>query len=174
MDNITEKNLKEAFLSECEAYTRYIIYSAKAQEDGLEVISELFSDIAGNELEHADIWLKYLGENQTTIQNLMECLSAEKYAYGDRYKRMEIQARQEGNEELAKKFELTAKVEYSHAEILSDYLKRLKDGTLFKRNRETVWRCLKCGNIVKGYSAPEYCPLCHHSQGNFIALNTCE
>ena len=171
MDNITEKNLKEAFLSECEAYTSYIIYSLKAKEEKLGVIAKLFSDIAGNEFEHAEIWLDELSENKNTIQNLMNALASEKYAYADMYKRMYMQAKQDGNEELAKKFELTAKVEYTHAEKLTETLKMIKDGTLFNRNKETVWVCLQCGNVVRGYSAPEHCPLCHYPQGYFTSEN---
>ena len=50
-------------------------------------------------------------------------------------------------------------------------LKMVKDGTMFKRDKDTVWRCRNCGCLVRGKEAPEDCPACHHPQAYFEELN---
>ena len=37
-------------------------------------------------------------------------------------------------------------------------LKMVKEGTMFKREQETVWRCRNCGCLVRGKEAPKSAP----------------
>ena len=68
----------------------------------------------------------------------------------------------EGFPELAKKFRAVAAIEKRHEERYRSLLKeedaasaQLKDSSV------KVWECLKCGHIVVGPSAPDYCPTCN-------------
>jgi rubrerythrin len=73
-------------------------------------------------------------------------------------------AEEEGFTELAAKFRAVAKIEKRHEERYRSLLKK-EDGTSaqLKNGSVKVWECLKCGHIVVGPSAPDYCPTCGES-----------
>lgn len=47
----TEQNLKDAFVGESQASTKYRIFSDVAKEEGYEQIAAIFNETAGNEKE---------------------------------------------------------------------------------------------------------------------------
>jgi rubrerythrin len=49
------------------------------------------------------------------------------------------------------------------------YENLLKD-RVFKRENSVKWRCLNCGYVHEGTSAPAACPACIHPQGYFELL----
>ena len=56
----TEKNLLKAFAGESQARNRYIFFASVARKEGYEQIANLFTETAGNEKEHAEIFFRYL------------------------------------------------------------------------------------------------------------------
>ena len=56
----TQANLMAAFAGESEARNKYTYYASKAKKDGFVQISQLFTETANNEKEHAKIWFKLL------------------------------------------------------------------------------------------------------------------
>ena len=56
----TEANLKAAFAGESQAHTKYRYYASVAKKEGFTEFSELFTETARNENEHAELWFKYL------------------------------------------------------------------------------------------------------------------
>ena len=56
----TKKNLEAAFAGESMATNKYTYFASKAKKDGYVGISEIFTETAGNEREHAKLWFKYL------------------------------------------------------------------------------------------------------------------
>jgi rubrerythrin len=44
------------------------------------------------------------------------------------------------------------------------YLVNIEAGTVFKRDKPVLWRCLNCGYIHEGEEAPKVCPACSHPQ----------
>ena len=54
----TKKNLETAFAGESQAHTKYRYYASKAKKDGYVQISNIFTETAGNESEHAKLWFK--------------------------------------------------------------------------------------------------------------------
>ena len=58
----TEKNLQDAFAGESQARNKYTYFASVARKEGYEQISALFLETAGNEMEHAKLWFKALGE----------------------------------------------------------------------------------------------------------------
>ena len=66
----TEQNLHTALSGEAQAYLRYKWFGKKAKNDGYVAISRLFEETAGNEMEHAEIWFRYLGGYSSTERNL--------------------------------------------------------------------------------------------------------
>ena len=164
----TERNLHTALSGESQAYLRYKWFEKKAKQDGYVEISELFRDTAANEMEHAEIWFKYLGGWGGTERNLETGASGEKFEWETMYAEFERTARAEGFEEIANLFSRVASIEKQHEENYRKALQRVKNGTVFTSDRaDTKWICLNCGYVVTGKEPPEICPTCRHPQGYF-------
>ena len=168
----TEKNLMEAFAGESGARNKYDYFASKAKKDGYEKIAEVFSETANNEKEHAKMWYKYLigGSILDTYANLLTAAAGEKDEYSNMYKRMAEEARAEGFDEIAEKFEGVAKVESEHEKRYLAYAQAIKDGTIFASSEIEVWKCRNCGHIHRGHEAPSPCPVCDHPQAYFERL----
>ena len=112
----TEKNLLEAFAGESMARNKYTYFASKAKKEGFVQIAALFEETAANEKEHAELWYKYLhgGKVGKTEQNLEDAANGENYEWTDMYERMAREAREEGFDEIADKFEGVASVEKQH------------------------------------------------------------
>ena len=165
----TEQNLLEAFAGESQARNKYTFYASKAKKDGYVQISKIFEETAANEKEHAEIWFKYLhgGKVPPTTVNLADAADGENAEWTDMYARMAREAREEGFEEIAEKFEMVGAIEKEHEERYRKLLKNIEDGIVFSREGDTVWQCANCGHIVIGKKAPQICPVCNHPQAFF-------
>jgi rubrerythrin len=165
----TEKNLMEAFAGESMARNKYTYYASKAKKDGYEQIAKLFEETAANEKEHAKIWFKYLhdGAVPDTQANLKDAADGENFEWTDMYARMAKEAREEGFNEIARKFEMVAAIEKEHEERYRKLLNNIKEGIVFSRDGDRIWKCSNCGHIVIGKKAPQICPVCDHPQAFF-------
>ena len=126
----TEKNLMEAFAGESQARNKYTYFASQAKKDGFEQISSIFTETADNEKEHAKLWFKYLngGAVPSTPENLLEAAAGEHGEWTAMYKRMADEAREEGFNDIAYKFEAVAAIEKRHEERYNDLAKLLKEG----------------------------------------------
>ena len=165
----TEKNLQIAFAGESQARNKYSFYASKAKKEGYEQIAALFEETAQNEKAHAKLWFKYLhgGEIADTMTNLQDAADGENYEWTDMYSTMAKEAREEGFTEIAAKFELVAAIEKHHEERYLKLLQNIKDGIVFSRDGDRIWKCRNCGHIVIGQQAPKICPTCNHPQSYF-------
>lgn len=165
----TLKNLQTAFAGEAQAYTKYLYYASKAKKDGYEQIGAIFEETAGNEKEHAKIWFKYLHDGAVpgTTENLEDAIAGEDYETNEMYKKFAAEARKEGFEEIAQKFEGVGAIEKEHEDRYAKLLKNIDDDVVFKSDKVTVWKCRNCGHIYVGDKAPEICPVCSHPQSFF-------
>ena len=165
----TEKNLQEAFAGESMARNKYSYFASKAKKDGFVQMAAIFEETANNEKEHAKLWYKYLhgGSVGTTEANLEDAANGENYEWTDMYARMAKEAREEGFDEIAAKFEGVAAIEKEHEERYRKLLKNLCDKKVFSKDGDAVWQCANCGHIVIGKEAPGICPVCEHPQAYF-------
>ena len=165
----TEKNLLEAFAGESMARNKYSYWASKAKKDGYQQIAAIFEETADNEKEHAKMWFKLLegGGIKSTPENLAAAAGGENFEWTDMYARMAREAREEGFDEIAEKFEGVAEVERHHEERYRKLLKNIEDKVVFSRDNECIWQCRNCGHIVVGKQAPEMCPVCDHPQAFF-------
>lgn len=165
----TEKNLWEAFAGESQARNKYTYYASKAKKEGFVQIAKIFEETAGNEKEHAKLWFKYLhgGAVPDTAANLLDAAEGENYEWTDMYATFAREAREEGFEEIARKFELAGAVEKHHEERYRKLLKNVEDELVFSRDGDCIWICSNCGHVVIGKKAPQECPLCAHPQAYF-------
>ena len=165
----TEKNLMEAFAGESQARNKYTYFASKARKDGYEQIAAIFEETAANEKEHAKIWFKLLngGEIPSTEENLKTAASGENYEWTDMYARMAKEAKEEGFDKIAYLFEAVGKIEKEHEARYLKLLENVKDGIVFSRDDERIWKCRSCGHVVVGKYAPEVCPVCGHPKSFF-------
>lgn len=165
----TEQNLKTAFAGESQASIKYNYFASQAKKDGYVQISNIFSETAANEKEHAKLWFKALngGKIPDTLSNLLSAAEGENSEWTDMYKTFAQEAREEGFEELAILFEGVGTIEKEHEERYRKLIQRLENGEVFKRNGVFMWKCNNCGHIHIGENAPEVCPVCKHPQAYF-------
>ena len=165
----TEKNLMAAFAGESQARNKYTYFASKAKKEGYEQIAAIFEETAANEKEHAKLWFKLLngGEVPSTVENLKAAAEGENYEWTDMYEQMAKDAKEEGFNHIAYLFEAVGKIEKEHEERYLKLLENVKDGLVFSKDGDRIWKCRNCGHIVIGKSAPEVCPVCNLTRAYF-------
>ncbi len=163
----TEKNLWEAFAGESQARNKYTYFASVAKKEGYEQIAAIFEKTAQNEMEHAKLWFKALGELGDTPKNLEAAAAGENYEWTDMYDRFAKEAEEEGFKTLAYQFRAVAAIEKAHEERYRKLLANVNLGEVFAKSDETLWECRNCGHLVMGKKAPAVCPVCQHPQSFF-------
>ena len=171
----TEQNLKDAFAGESQARNKYTYYASAAKKAGYEQLASLYLETADQ-----DRYLSTPGGPGSCInlgqpfhgigtpqENLADAAGGENFEWTDMYARMAREAREEGFEELAEKFEMVAKVEAAHEKRYLKLLENLKNDGTFKGDAPLGWKCRNCGYIHEGEEAPEICPCCAHPRAYF-------
>ena len=156
----TEQNLLAAFAGESQARNKYTYFSAVAEKEGLSKIAEIFKKTANNEENHAKMWLNELEGIADTKTNLKNAADGENYEWTDMYAGFAKTAEEEGFKELAAKFRAVATIEKRHEDRYRALLEDKDSKAELAKSSVKVWECLKCGHIVTGEKAPEYCPTC--------------
>ena len=165
----TEQNLMSAFAGESQARNKYTYFASKAKKDGYEQIASIFLETAENEKEHAKMWFKLLngGDISSTEDNLKAAAEGENYEWTDMYAEFAKVAKEEGFDRIAYLFEAVGKIEKEHEARYLKLLDNVKDGLVFSKDGERIWKCRNCGHIVIGKDAPAVCPVCSHPQSYF-------
>jgi len=165
----TEKNLLEAFAGESQARNKYTYFASRARKEGYEQIAAIFEETAGNEKEHAKLWFKLLcgGDISTTLDNLEAAIAGENGEWTEMYKRMAIDARNEGFNDIACLFEAVGRIEKEHEERYRALYENIEENTVFEKKEKSVWICRNCGHIADAHTAPKLCPVCKHPQAYF-------
>ncbi|MCX7935957.1 MAG: rubrerythrin family protein, partial [Planctomycetota bacterium] len=174
----TAKALMAAFAGESQARNRYTYFASKARQDGYIQIADIFEETANQEKEHAKRFFKFMTGGETKIEaafpfgvigsteaNLEAAADGEKYEWTQMYPDFAKVARDEGFEEIAKAFEAISVAERQHEKRYRDLLRNVREGKVFRKDKEVVWRCRNCGYLQKGVEAPKLCPACAHPQG---------
>lgn len=163
----TEANLLTAFSGESQARNKYTFYASKAKKEGYVQISNIFTETAGNEKEHAELWFKLAHGIGTTAENLKDAAAGENYEWTDMYANFAKDAREEGFTKIAELFEGVAAIEKEHEERYLALLKNVEDGTVFEKDDVVIWKCSNCGHIHIAKAAPAVCPVCSHDRAYF-------
>lgn len=179
----TERNLLTAFAGESQARNRYTYFASQARKEGYVQIALIFEETANQEREHAKRFFKFLeggeveisgvfpaGKIGTTLENLKAAAAGELYEWGTMYPDFAKVAEQEGFSEVAQAFRAIAVAEKQHERRYNAFATNIETGQVFRRNEKKVWRCLNCGYLHEGNSAPEVCPACKHPQAFFELL----
>ena len=168
----TEQNLHTALSGESQAYLRYKWFEKKAKKDGFIAISQLFEETAANEMEHAELWFRYLGGYSSTERNLEAAAGGEHFEWETMYAQFAEEARAEGFTVIADLFDRVASIEKQHEQNYRNALAEVSAGRCFTSdNPQQKWICLNCGYVVVGKEPPAFCPTCAHPQGYFDKQN---
>jgi rubrerythrin len=179
----TEKNLLIAFAGESQARNKYTFWASKAKKDGFVQISNIFTETAAQEKEHAERLFKFLEGGDLTIEasfpagvigstseNLAAAAAGEDHEWKQMYPDFAKTAKAEGFAAIAVVFSNIAVAEKQHAKRFRQLKKNVDSGLVFKREKPVLWRCLNCGYIHEGTEAPKACPACAHPQDYFELL----
>lgn len=179
----TEKNLLTAFAGESQARNRYTFFASKALKQGFRQISEIFTETANQEKEHASRLFKFLqgGEVEIsaafpagvvgdTVDNLKAGAGGEHYEWTEMYPGFAETAKAEGFRDIAAVFTAIAVAEKQHEKRYLDLAKNIEDNKVFEKDEAVIWRCMNCGYVHHGKSAPHMCPACAHEQMHFEML----
>ena len=169
----TEKNLWAAFAGESQARNKYTYYASKAKKDGYVQISNIFTETANHEKEHAKIWFKLVEGIGDTPANLKAAAAGEHDEWTSMYPGFAETAKKEGFDKIAALFEAVAKIEKEHEERYKLLLLNVEQDKVFKRDENVIWQCSNCGYVCSSPEAPELCPVCAHPKAYFqmIAKN---
>ena len=163
----TEKNLMDAFAGESMARNKYTFFASAAKSEGYIQISNFFTETAGNEKEHAELWYKLFAGVGNTVENLTNAAGGENYEWTDMYPRMAKEAHEEGFEDIARTMEGVAAVEKNHEARYKALMANIENGAVFVRDEAVEWKCSNCGHRFVGKEAPEKCPVCSHPKAYF-------
>lgn len=179
----TEKNILTAFAGESQARNRYTYFASAAKKEGYVQISDIFTETANQEKEHAKRLFKFLegGEVEitgafpagvigTTLENLKASAAGEEYEWDQMYPDFAAVAREEGFEEIAKVFESIGVAEKQHDKRYKELAANVEAGKVFKKDAPVKWRCRNCGYVHEGDEAVDTCPACDHPQAHFEVL----
>lgn len=181
--NRTQQNLLKAFFGESGARNKYTFFAKQAHKEGFEWLARVFEETADNERAHAEEEYEKIKDKVemtntydiheigTILENLKAAAEGEKFEWGTMYPGFEKTARNEGETEIADLFKEISEVEEKHEERYLKLAEKLEEGHFFEVNDDkTEWKCLNCGYVHKGNSAPKTCPLCKKPQGWYMQL----
>jgi rubrerythrin len=182
-ESLTAKNLHTSFAAEAQARTRYDFFAAKARDEGYMQIAKIFAETANQEYEHALRFFKFFnggeleiswsfptGVIESTHANLLSSAALEKYVGEDMYAGFALVAQDEGYERAVDTFNTIIVAEAHHEKTFLDLARNIEAGLVFQRRTERRWRCLSCGYLHTGVSAPKKCPACVKPTGYFELL----
>lgn len=184
----TKDNLFRAFVSECQAYTRYQIAASAADAQKLHSVALLFRSIGEQEKEHAEVFYEHLKQcggqsiqidcsftvdNSENISTLLgSAIDNEQHEHSSVYPMFASIAREEGFDDIAGHFEKIAEIERDHEKRFSTLRGQLDSGSLYSSDKSERWFCTNCGYIYEGTQAPQQCPVCSVEQGYYVRLDT--
>ncbi len=176
----TEKNLLKSFAWESQARMRYDYFASKAKKEWLVQISNIFTETALNEKEHAKKFFKYLEwwmveitasypawKIWTTLENLKEAADWENEEWTELYPEFAKTAREEWFEDIANTFDKISEVEKAHEARYRKLYNNLENWLVFERDWTLTWKCWNCWYLHQWNTAPEICPACDHKQAYF-------
>ena len=179
----TAENLMKSFAGESQARMRYTYYAKEAKKEGYVQISNIFTETADNEKEHAKRFFKFLNEDLCceaveitadypvalgdTKVNLKAAAEGENEEHSKLYPEFARIAEEEGFKEIAYVFREIAEVEERHERRFLKLLENIEQDKVFKKDEVVEWKCNNCGYVHTGQSAPQKCPACAHPIGYF-------
>lgn len=179
----TGVNLMKGFAGESQARNRYTYFASKAKKEGFVQISDIFTETANQEKEHAKRMFKFMTDGDmeitasfpfgaigSTEENLRAAAAGENFEWTELYPSFAKTAREEGFVSIALMFEAIVVAEKQHEKRYLDLAENIGHDRVFRKDGTVVWRCRNCGFLHEGPEAPDTCPACLHPQAHFEVL----
>jgi len=176
----TARNLLTAFSAETQARARYNFFADRAREENFIKAARIFDQTAEQEQEHALRFFKFFnggeyeirwpfpaGVIEDTPANLRSSAGLERYVHTEMYPGFAKIALAEGFQRAAETLDSISVAERHHELIFSELADKIEKDRFFRRDREPIWRCMQCGYLHTGHSAPDSCPACVNPAGSF-------
>lgn len=186
-DSKTYTNLARSFAGESQAGMRYQLIAKLATAEGYAVLADTIRTIAKNETYHAKSFFNTLLQKAgscenidlnagypfhfgTLEENLAFAAKDERAEFEEVYPAFAEDAEKEGFADVAALFNRVAGVEKEHNIVFNYLYEAFSGGTLYKRDKPTLWACSECGYRATSNEAWHICPLCKASQG-FVEIH---
>ncbi|MDR0384300.1 MAG: hypothetical protein LBH47_03200 [Christensenellaceae bacterium] len=186
-ESTTLINVATSFTSETQEGARYQFMAKMAMQQQFTALQRVLKDLATNEMAHAEQFLNILktkcGDKEVLknlavsptynynggdlLTMLRDTYEIEKHQQDVVYLNFSETANEEGFTDVAKLFDLIAKIEGDHALITKQLFEQMETNTLYKTEEESVWKCSECGHEITG-TAPTVCPVCKSPVGAFL------
>jgi len=160
----TDGNLQTAFAGESQAYCRYILYSAKADQEGFPELAKLFRAAAEAEMVHVRNHYGVMDAIGSTRDNLLAAATSEHREITSVYPAFLDKAIEERAERARITFNFALESERVHNEHFEKALQAFKSGQ--KIDNQKYFVCQVCGNLTAG-AAPQKCSVCGHTAEKF-------
>jgi rubrerythrin len=170
-NEVTVRNLFAAFEGESNARAKYQAFAIKADAEGLHGAASLFRAAARAEEIHASNHarvIRQLGVEATaaihpvtvksTLENLNEARSGERYEIDSMYPEFLREARNHNNTAAVLSFQWALEAENTHARLFSEAIAVLESGWLTAARNYYV--CAVCGYTSETPEA-DRCPACN-------------
>jgi rubrerythrin len=181
-NQMTIKNLQDAFIGETTASAKYAAYSKKAKEEGFPQIGLLFEAASKAESIHAGNHksvLKQLSgpipevkpqfEVKSTKENLEDALKGESYEINTMYPDFIKQAQKENVSLALISLNYAYQTEKKHKALYSNAIEAMKNGSV-KKLADVYYVCSTCGNTYDN-EAPERCGISMTPKERFIRFS---
>lgn len=184
-DSKTFTLLAKAYAGECQARTRYEFIEYGARMQGYKAMSEIIDRIIFNEFNHARmLYTKIQDAEMPEVKNIeisgdfpfkekwdlernLKLAADDEESEVKLYAEFSKIAKDEGFTEIATLFTNIGKIESEHYKTFTRLYEGLKNETLYKKDKKTLWKCTHCGHVYYGLEAPKTCPVCNEKQGSF-------
>jgi rubrerythrin len=176
----TLENLQSAFNGESNANAKYMAFAKKADEEGYGKVASLFRAAARAEEIHLKNHAKVIqtlgaspaadikaAEVKTTAENLKAAIEGETYERDTMYPEFMTEARQSGNKEALRTFNLAKMAEAEHARLYTEALGNLEK---WKTGSTTFYVCPTCGYTTDDAAKVEKCPIDFTPKEKFEAI----
>ena len=157
----TANNVHTAFVEEAKAHQRLLMFTKKAEKEGLPQIAHLFRAVAAAEGVHSRRHFALLESVADTQTNLERAFQSETAVNGVYYPKMLQEAEEDGEKAAATVFSQARDVEAVHAKLY----KKALDHLIAERFTE-YYVCTVCGYTVER-KPPETCPICNAAKSEF-------
>ena len=176
----TLDNLQTAFNGESNAKARYLAFAEKAEAEGYGKVASLFRAAARAEdihaINHAEV-IRKLGatptadvktpEVKSTAENLQTAIKGESYERDAMYPEFLKQAREDGNKDAFRTFNLAKEAEAEHAKLYTEASNNL---AAWKTTAQPFYVCPSCGYTTATLNFDK-CPVDFTPRDKFIAVS---
>ena len=167
--NIELNDYQKSLVGDPDAtYMRTITYKAEDFVPVMALPSQVDKIRNVSEVEGTEIDQVFIGScTNGRLEDLQAAAEGENYEWTDMYATFAKEAREEGFDDIAEKFEGVGAIEKEHEARYLKLLDNVKKEIVFSRDGDTIWQCANCGHICVGKKAPDVCPVCDHPQSYF-------